>query len=120
MAHFVEFIPGPTFSTDPSGWDWDGEWRWVCDCDTTQPCRWTADCDCESWDRLTVDADGSSAVHFHGDAPVPMRVDTCLLQTWFEEDDKEWALPPRPGKSEVTVEWDWEYPLFSYAEDGAE
>lgn len=125
MAHYVVFTPGPDYSEDPVDWCWDGTWTWVCDCDTTQPCRWTADCSCERWRGLEISPDGASATHIHHhtdvdeEVRVAMRVDECSIEPWFDEDEKEWALPPRPGKHEVAVTWDWDCPMFAFAEAGA-
>ena len=43
----------------------------------------------------------------------------CGIAPWFHEDDKDALMPPRPGKHEITVGWDYDHYTFDYKEGGA-
>lgn len=125
MAHYAVFTPGPEFSLDPDDWCWDGTWEWVCEADTTEPCRWTCDCDCEVWQGLVIAPDGSWATHVHYDdddneVAVQMTVDGCGIAPWFHEDYPDSMMPPRPGRNRVRIVWDYDYYTFEYAESAGE
>lgn len=128
MPHWIEYTPAPT--DEPEDFGFDGEFTFTCDCPPTEPCRWTSDCDCETW-SLDIAKDGSWATHTHyveldeddedGEEEVayPMKAiegPRCNAYWWFDESDfRDWALPPREGRQEVHVQWDYDHYQFDYA-----
>ena len=128
MSHWIEYTPAPT--DEPEDFEFDGEFTFTCDCPSTEPCRWTSECDCETW-SLDIAKDGLWATHAHyveldeddedGEEEVayPMKAiegPHCNAYWWFAESDfRDWALPPREGRQEIHVQWDYDHYQFDYA-----
>lgn len=134
MSHWLEYTPAHTDEPEDSGFD--GEFTFTCDCPPTEPCRWTSDCDCETW-SLDIAKDGSWATHTHynpdfdiddeeseEEIAYPMKVvegPHCNAYWWFDESDfRDWALPPREGRQEIYVQWEYDFYQFGYVEPAAD
>lgn len=133
MPHWIEYTPAHT--DEPEDFGFDGTFTFTCDCPPTEPCRWTSDCDCETW-SLDIAKDGSWATHTHyveldeddedGEEEVAYQMKAiegphCGAYWWFDESDfRDWALPPREGRQEMYVKWDYDHYQFGYVKPAAD
>ncbi|MBI1379455.1 MAG: hypothetical protein GC157_18555 [Frankiales bacterium] len=134
MAHYLEYVPDPNDPDRPDDHEFNGRWEFTCDSPPTAACRWERDCDCETW-SLDIAVDGSWATHpYWAEDDDGCEIESqhsmaaiegphCNAYWWFDESDfRVWAEPPREGRQEITVEWDWGYEAytFDYATEGSE